>query len=433
MIKQKNLLIIILTTLFWIGYVIMDSQLITKMFDADGTWVSSWQLSAPKSQKNFFIFTSYLVNPYLGLGYCGLAWLFGKSKIQAIKYITYVTFSSFTETFLKLLYAYPRPFMVFQNVQALQCGEDFGRPSGHALNGFTTYFFLFYMYINIWLDSIYPGVIISSNQTHRAIDQNEFNESKENEQDQEISNRFFKLSYVGWLVCMGIILGIGFGRMYLGVHSFDQVLLGWVYAFSYSMFVIFFFDEHYENFLKYLIMKGWTNPIKPIIMVVIPFLIIIITPIIAYEIQKPRIIYDPIWISNLLVKCGFDNSMTPYILLLPLNFTKCTISMLNFGILFGILITKGEYIESSKYIFLPWHKEILRIIVYLACIVLPFFTLNTISQNTNPYLTYFIRNGLMYFLITFFVVVMPPYAFLLMKIDKDGDLLRKKRKIEIAV
>ena len=86
-------------------------------------------------------------------------------------------------------------------------------------------------------------------------------------------------------------------------------------------------------------------------MILIPFMITVIVPIIAYEIQKTLVIYDPIWISNLLIKCDSDVYQTPYIFLVPLNFTKCAVGMLNFGILFGLLIIKGEYLEPEKLIF----------------------------------------------------------------------------------
>ena len=409
--------------------------------------MNSWQLNASTTQTDFFNFTGYLVNAYIGLAYCGLAWLFGKSKINAIKYITYVTFSSLSETFLKLVYAYPRPFMVFQNIQALHCSEDFGRPSGHGLNGFATYFFLFYMFINPWLDTIYSGTTESLNNSHQAINQTESHDKEENQQEgydkeqnqqkkQENlikSNKFFKLSYLGWLLCIAIIVGIGLGRIYLGVHSFDQVLLGWVYAFSYSIFIIYFFDEYFENFLKYLIVKPWANPIKPITMVLVPFMIIVIVPIIAYEIQKTLVIYDPVWISNLLIKCDSDVYQTPYVFLVPLNFTKCAVGMLNFGILFGLLIIKGEYFELEKLIFLSWYKEILRIIIYAGCIALPFFALSTISENINPYLTYFIIGGLRNFLVVFLIIVIPPYVFFHLNISKDGDLFRQKVKVKISI
>lgn len=87
---------------------------------------------------------------------------------------------------LKLAYANDRPFWHYDFVEYLDCEHGFGNPSGHALGSAAVWSLLV-------LKDKHPGASILV------------------------------------LVC---IIVTGINRVYLGVHYFSQVLLGWAWAYA---------------------------------------------------------------------------------------------------------------------------------------------------------------------------------------------------------
>ena len=96
-------------------------------------------------------------------------------------------------TFLKSLYAQPRPYMLSDNVRPHYCAHEYGQPSGHSLfsAGFAMGLFLDFAH-GEW-------------------------------QGKKVSN----LKYYG---CLAMALTYtfleAFDRLYLGVHSIDQIVFG---------------------------------------------------------------------------------------------------------------------------------------------------------------------------------------------------------------
>lgn len=88
---------------------------------------------------------------------------------------------------LKLAYSDPRPYWVYEEVEALSCGKGWGNPSGHAL--FTG---------AVWLSL--SAVLL----------------------------RYKRLNWAGAVLLWLLVIGVD--RVYLGVHFYSQVLLGWSYA-----------------------------------------------------------------------------------------------------------------------------------------------------------------------------------------------------------
>ena len=90
--------------------------------------------------------------------------------------------SNYFNGVFKLLFAAPRPYWVSDQVIPLAAESTFGIPSGHAQNA-----------VSVW------GIIAASNRR----------------------------SWI-WVVAFAIIFFIGFSRLYLGVHYFHDVILGWL-------------------------------------------------------------------------------------------------------------------------------------------------------------------------------------------------------------
>ena len=90
--------------------------------------------------------------------------------------------SNYFNGILKLLFADPRPYWVSDQVIPLAAESTFGVPSGHAQNA-----------VSVW------GIIAAS----------------------------YRRSWV-WVAAFALMLLIGFSRWYMGVHDFQDVIVGWL-------------------------------------------------------------------------------------------------------------------------------------------------------------------------------------------------------------
>lgn len=104
--------------------------------------------------------------------------------------VIYVLFISYIIQSLKNIYITPRPYQIYPEIEAKECSQSFGRPSGHAAGGLALYFSLF---------AIFIMPLKSSLPTRKPS--------------------VLKIT-VGFIVFAMIFL-IGVSRIYLGVHSFS--------------------------------------------------------------------------------------------------------------------------------------------------------------------------------------------------------------------
>ena len=98
---------------------------------------------------------------------------------------------------LKLIYNDPRPFWVSDKVSPFKCSVQYGNPSGHTMIGFM-------MLLMPWLD---------------------YNSNYRN--GETLLGKL--VTKVGILISFLVLGGlVAYSRLYLGVHSLDQVLLGFL-------------------------------------------------------------------------------------------------------------------------------------------------------------------------------------------------------------
>jgi membrane-associated phospholipid phosphatase len=96
-----------------------------------------------------------------------------------------------TNNCLKLAYHDPRPYWISSQILSYSCSKHYGNPSGHAM----------------WTMGISLAVVMDISR----------------------SNPHSKL--FAWLSCfIALFIGISVGasRLYLGAHSLDQVIYGWL-------------------------------------------------------------------------------------------------------------------------------------------------------------------------------------------------------------
>ena len=121
----------------------------------------------------------------------------------------------------KLTYHQERPFWASKDIEAVQCTTQYGNPSGHSM-------FSIGVALTMWLD---VNQYISENET------------------------VLKAWYYRMLLLLGVIvygLTIGYSRVILGVHSWNQVVFGW----SLGVWIAFTFhfcikDHVVENTYSY--------------------------------------------------------------------------------------------------------------------------------------------------------------------------------------
>ena len=153
---------------------------------------------------------------------------------------------------LKLAYSDPRPYWVYEEVEALSCGKGWGNPSGHAL--FTG---------AVWLSLT---VVLL---------------------------RCKRLYWAGAVLLWLLVIGVD--RVYLGVHFYSQVLLGW----SYALGVV----GCCWQLLKQQDTCNWLSRIGLWHLVSAAFLL---TASLLYAFRTPE--WDQAWTTRIILKCDFPYS-----------------------------------------------------------------------------------------------------------------------------
>jgi len=327
------------------------------------------------------------------------------------------------------MYARPRPFMVFDNLHAFRCIPDFGAPSGHLFSFTVAYISLFHMYINPWIyRKTHKKGILPQSRTDIV---NNSNDNVAIATDDDIKSENYRLTpliFLAWVLCICILAAIGLTRIYMAYHSFDQIILGFVYGAAMAIWIFILFDEWWGRFLRRLAEKPSKQfMVKAFVGVSIAFVICLVVPIIIYEVQKQKIVYSESWVRNLARKCGITNPNA----MLAYDFAHSGVIMCLFGILSALLITKGYYLRSYSYEKIGFGRELGRIVNYIVVVAIPVLIMRFVPWEdvSSPYLNYFVGHCLMYFLVGYGLFGLIPFLFKWCRLDKTGDLLRQRKPV----
>ena len=156
------------------------------------TWEKEWQSSGSKTLESFFkVLTNFGTEPVLIplLIICFLFFSLQKSYC----FTSVLVYSIFFDNLFKILYGNPRPFWVDTTLWK-SCDGGFGNPSGHSFTSSS-------VYLSFW---------------HLSTDYS-----------------FFKDTYYGIIIrvillilVIALIIGIMLTRIFLGMHSVNQILYG---------------------------------------------------------------------------------------------------------------------------------------------------------------------------------------------------------------
>lgn len=111
------------------------------------------------------------------------------SRKRAMYYLILISVFIFMMSFFKLFYHEPRPYMVVAEIKVYDCSTEFGNPSGHTMSvgSIMVLLFLEYFYTN----------------------------------DHGLQNERGCWYLFCLLADVGVMLIVGFSRLYNGVHTLD--------------------------------------------------------------------------------------------------------------------------------------------------------------------------------------------------------------------
>jgi len=119
----------------------------------------------------------------------------------------------------KLWYNQARPFWVRPDIKAFDCSSQFGDPSGHSLNAIG-------MALLIWLD---------------------FNEHVSRDEQSRLRHWLFRVFALVLVIIFGFT--IGYSRVFLGVHAWNQLLFGWMFGIWLALTYFFCYKDWILNTL----------------------------------------------------------------------------------------------------------------------------------------------------------------------------------------
>jgi membrane-associated phospholipid phosphatase len=143
-----------------------------------------------------------LGNPIIIYAVIGVQYLYVKQRIRTIVHLTYIMIALFFMVVLKQAFQESRPFWFNSSISIFEwfCPTDFGNPSGHS-------FIVFAMYEPLLSDFLGTG-----------------------------RKKVFLLIWA--IVAVLVVIS----RMYLGAHSFDQVVFGSLIGLSFLVIYRFWFQ-----------------------------------------------------------------------------------------------------------------------------------------------------------------------------------------------
>ena len=168
----------------------------------------------------------------------------------------------------KLFYHEPRPIWVDPAIQAFGCSAQYGNPSGHALCSFGISF-------GIWLDL------------------NNSNKEKWH----------WALRYGLLAVVLTFAATIGYSRLFLGVHSLNQITFGYTLGLWFSLVLHFLYRDAIYEMSEKLIKGNQENLQAQNIYATIIFVLCYVAEIYNYGVAN-NFVNDPSWSEAITAKCG---------------------------------------------------------------------------------------------------------------------------------
>ena len=357
--KSNSLCVkIFLVHAIFLTFIILDIFFKDKLFDTNSSIILSIQSKSNHAFDIIFLICCNLMNPITITILCIIYYSVTINKINALVFLIYLIFISYLTSLLKMGYHDPRPYWTDSQIKAKECYMEYGNPSGHALMAS-------FLIGSLW----YETFLKLKSKRNNSSDSNSNNDNNtNNNQDFEecmipINNQQMslklqksqkrKLRRKRFFIFLSIFLAIifiliCFGRIYLGMHSYDQVLLGMVYGFYFLFIYNLIVQKSLVTFILFILRKnmkarkkneGWCN-FAILFKVFMIYIILLSIPIFVLEVYKSQTNNQVNWQKNIEIFCTIENKIDAFS---DRCFIETGIIGFVFGILFGVTLPLGEY------------------------------------------------------------------------------------------
>ena len=143
-------------------------------------------------------------------------------RLEMVSFLIASLLNVFLMCILKLIYSEPRPYMSNPLIRLSECSVEYGNPSGHSL------ICAFYFFTIIWLYDQNIAIILENGRLN-----------------------YRRLGLI--IITILSILLVAFSRVYLGVHSLNQVVLGIIYGIFTMVLYTQFLAPYFQQLLTNLI------------------------------------------------------------------------------------------------------------------------------------------------------------------------------------
>jgi len=224
----------------------MESIYRQPLFDKSVNWEKSFQNNSTAGEKSFFkVITNFGTEPVLIPMLIILFFWYPLNK--SYMFVSVMSFSIYIDCIFKIIYGNPRPFWLDTSI-SLACDGGFGNPSGHSFSSSACY-------LSFW---------------HILTDIKYFENKK-----------IFRGITLIFAVLM--FLTIMLSRVFLGVHSVNQVIYGCSLGVALYFFYFFIHELHQysaKNFFRHFL------NIKYILFYSVKYTICIILALLVYYCKK---------------------------------------------------------------------------------------------------------------------------------------------------
>ena len=230
--------------------------------------------------------------------------LFSSKKITSLVFILYIIWNSYLLAIQKQAFRDPRPFVYDSRIRQLQwqCPESYGFSSGHC-----------------WMAVLLYEPVISD----------------------FIGTKGWKKLLFLFLVLTSVLMPLS--RMYLGMHSADQVVTGLLYSFIAVVLYRYHIQEKIYNLVA-MTLKGHKKGFI-FILTTLAFLLCLSIPIILYETNLHNRSFNQTHLNNLNKACSTNVDI--FHMELHAGVDSSLVS-LSFGLIYGLLLSSFNEIQRKK-------------------------------------------------------------------------------------
>ena len=410
-INNKEKLFLLLLLLI-IGYIISDHFFYKKADVSNHDFVVWLQSSNSNVLDGIFKFFSIFGYDEFFLTILIVLYFFYSHKTNILKFSAYLSICSYLISLVNIFYNHPRPYYVYTDIEAKMCDQGYGNPSTNSAISLLFFAILHNSFRNSRFEISRNSSLIRPK-----------NASKQNfllVQSIKSSGKKKKYTFL-LIVIIFLWIMIGLSKIFLGLCSFNSIILGWMFGFLFFSFYSLIMEEPLETFINNLSFGGYEYREKLITAVFLFFgyIFALAGSIGLFKGLNPQIPNE--WVIQNEIKCQKGRAEIS-----NQNFINSSFYNAFFAICFSLLITKGSYNpENFKNSFkiLTFPQKVSRFLL-LSVVIITYLSFQFIPMGSNPYVLYFFKNGIVFWIVIFYLVKLIPLIYWKLGLDIDGDFLR---------